>query len=49
VICSCGWTREAVSEWAAHSLTKLHPRLGPSDVEHTPRVEGLSAHSSITL
>jgi len=40
VICSCGWTRERSSEWAAKSVSKLHPRLGRVDVEHITRVEG---------
>jgi hypothetical protein len=40
VICSCGWTREAISEWAAKSLGKLHLQLAPMDVAHATRVEG---------
>jgi hypothetical protein len=40
VICSCGWTREAVSEWAAKSISKLHPRLAQLDEAHVTRVEG---------
>jgi len=27
VTCSCGWTRECSSRWAAESVTKLHPKL----------------------
>ena len=40
VTCSCGWERECSSEWAARSVSKLHPRLGPLDVTHMTRVEG---------
>jgi hypothetical protein len=40
VTCSCGWERECASEWAARSVSKLHPQLGPTDVAHTTRVEG---------
>jgi hypothetical protein len=40
VTCSCGWTREASSEWAAKSISKLHPRLAPVDVAHVTRIEG---------
>jgi hypothetical protein len=39
VTCSCGWTREASSEWAANSISKLHPRLGSKGIEHVTRVE----------
>ena len=39
VTCSCGWTREAVSEWAAKSISKLHPTLGPTGIEHVTRVK----------
>jgi hypothetical protein len=39
VSCSCGWTREAVSEWAATSIIKLHPKLGRTGIEHVTRVE----------
>jgi len=28
VTCSCGWTRECSSRWAAESVTKLHQLLG---------------------
>lgn len=37
---SCGWEREAVSEWAANSLCKLHPQLAAMDVADVTRVEG---------
>ncbi len=40
VTCSCGWEREAVSEWAAKSLCKLHPQLAAMDVAHVTCVEG---------
>ena len=40
VTCSCGWERECSSEWAARSVSKLHQKLGPTDVEHTTRIEG---------
>ncbi len=30
VTCSCGWTRECSSRWAAESVAKLHPKLGAS-------------------
>ena len=40
VICSCGWERECVSEWAAQSVTKLHPQLAAMDVAHMTHVEG---------
>jgi hypothetical protein len=38
--CSCGWERECASEWAARSVSKLHPQLGPMDLAHVTRVEG---------
>jgi hypothetical protein len=34
------WERECASEWAARSVSKLHPQLGPMDVAHVTRVEG---------
>jgi hypothetical protein len=40
VTCSCGWGRECSSEWAARSVAKLHPQLGPMDVAHVTQVEG---------
>ncbi len=39
VTCSCGWSRECSSEWAASSVAKLHPRLAPKDVELVTWVE----------
>jgi hypothetical protein len=40
VTCSCGWERECASEWAAQSVSRLHPQLAPMDVAHMTRVEG---------
>jgi hypothetical protein len=40
VTCSCGWERECLSEWAARSVSTLHPQLAPMDVAHVTRVEG---------
>jgi hypothetical protein len=40
VTCTCGWERECSSEWAARSVSKLHPQLGATYVAHTTRVEG---------
>ena len=40
VTCSCSWERECVSEWAARSVSRLHPQLAPMDVAHVTRVEG---------
>jgi hypothetical protein len=42
VTCSCGWTRECSSEWAAQSVARLHPQLARADVEHRMRVEALA-------
>jgi hypothetical protein len=28
VTCSCGWTRDCSSEWAAQSASRPHQRLG---------------------
>lgn len=39
VVCSCGWTREAFSEWAAHAVSKLHRQLAPDDAPHVTRVQ----------
>jgi hypothetical protein len=39
VTCSCGWTRECVSRWAAESVAKLHPRLSSPGTEHTLTIE----------
>jgi hypothetical protein len=40
VTCSCSWSRECSSEWAALSVSKLHRQLAPMDAEHVTRVEG---------
>jgi hypothetical protein len=40
VTCSCGWERECSSEWAARSVSKLHPQLASMNVTHVTRVEG---------
>ncbi len=37
--CSCGWTREFSSQWAAESVAKLHPKLGQPGTAHTVRIE----------
>ena len=37
--CSCGWTRECSSRWAAESVTKLHPKLSAPGVMHTVTVK----------
>jgi hypothetical protein len=39
VVCSCGWERECSSEWAARSVSKLHPQLAPIDVAHVTQIE----------
>ena len=39
VVCSCGWTREASSQWAANSVSKPHRQLGSSG-EHVTRLWG---------
>jgi hypothetical protein len=40
VTCSCGWERECSSEWAAQSVSKLHPQLASMDMAHVTRIEG---------
>ena len=40
VTCACVWGRECVSEWAAQSVSKLHPQLAQVDVTHVTRIEG---------
>ena len=39
VTCSCSWTREAWSRWAAESMAKLHPKLSAPGTEHTLTIE----------
>ncbi len=33
--CSCGWSRECISGWAAERVAKLHPRLSVPGTQHT--------------
>ena len=40
VLCSCGWDRECISEWAAESVSRLHKQLGAVGVHHTTHVDG---------
>ena len=40
VVCSCGWERECVSEWAPESVSRLHQQLGVLGVEHATTMEG---------
>jgi hypothetical protein len=37
--CSCGWSRECISRWAAESVAKLHPRLSGPGTQHTITIE----------
>ncbi len=39
VSCSCGWSRECISQWAAQTVAKLHPRLSESGAGHTITIE----------
>jgi hypothetical protein len=40
VTCSCGWTREVSSAWAASAIFRLHARhLGDPGIEHTITIE----------
>jgi hypothetical protein len=39
VNCSCGWSRECLSRWAAESVATLHPRLTRPDNQHTITIE----------
>ena len=39
VTCSCGWSRECASEWAARSVAKLHPRLSVPGIQQTITIE----------
>jgi hypothetical protein len=39
VICSCGWSRECISRWAAESVAHLHPRLNVTGTQHTITIE----------
>ena len=40
VTCSCGWGREASSEWAAKAVSQLHQQFGELSVKHATRIEG---------
>ena len=46
---SCGWGREASSEWAANAVNRLHHQLADVGTQHVTQVEGpgqqLSLHS----
>ena len=37
--CSCGWSRECISQWAAESVAKLHPSLSRPGTGHTITIE----------
>jgi hypothetical protein len=39
VTCSCGWSRECISRWAAGSVAKLHPKLSVPSIEHTITID----------
>jgi hypothetical protein len=40
VTCSCGWGREASSEWAVNAVSRLHRQLAEVGTEHVTQVEG---------
>ena len=40
VTCSCGWGREALSEWAANAVSRLHQQLAEVGPEHVTQLEG---------
>ena len=40
ITCSCGWGREAFSEWAANAVSRLHKQLADVGTEHIAQVEG---------
>ncbi len=40
VVCSFGWGWECASEWAAQSVSKLHPQLAPMDLAHVAGLRG---------
>jgi hypothetical protein len=44
VTCSCGWGREASSEWAANAVSRLHRQLADIGTEHVTRLEGPEQH-----
>ena len=39
VTCSCGWTRDCSSQWAAESVAKLHPKIAAPAAVHTVSVD----------
>ena len=39
VTCSCGWGREASSEWAAHAVSRLHRQMADAGTHHVTQVE----------
>ena len=45
VTCSCSWTQEAWSRWAAESMAKLHPKLSTSGTGHTITIQESPADS----
>jgi hypothetical protein len=45
VTCSCGWGREASSEWAANAVSRLH-QLADVGTEHVMRVERPGQHQA---
>jgi hypothetical protein len=44
VTCSCGWGREASSEWAANAISRLHWQLAEAGTEHVTELEGPGQH-----
>ena len=39
IVCSCGWTCQAASEWAARSGSRLHSQLADSSRQHATRID----------
>ncbi len=39
VTCSCSWSRECSSRWAAESVANLHLRLSVPGTQHTITIE----------
>jgi hypothetical protein len=46
VTCSCGWGREASSEWAVNAVSRLHQQLAEVGTEHVTHVEGPDPHQA---
>jgi len=46
VSCSCGWTRDCSSRWAAESVVKLHPKLSQPSTTHTLTIEAPAEEGS---